>query len=334
MTGPAYTPGMDDFRAAQTRLKDVVSPTPLLESHVVNERLGGRLFLKAENMQRSGAFKIRGAYNRIAQMSEVEKQRGVITYSSGNHAQGVAMAGQLLGTSAIIVMPEDAPEAKKAITRALGAEVVTFDRDTEDSDEVVAKLSAETGRIIVPPSADPRVLAGAGTAALEVFDQLSGLGLVPDDILVPCGGGGLTAATALVAEAVSPRTNTFAMEPEAFDDTRRSLVAGKRLPNPKGIRTICDSIMTPVPNEVTFPINFRLLNGGLVASDQAVCDAMHVVYDIFKMVAEPGAVVGLAAILNGELDIKGRTVVTYLTGGNIDPDRFHDLLGRVSGYGG
>ncbi len=317
---------LEDVRDAAQALSGIINRTPLLQNPDLDAKRAGRLLIKAECAQRTGAFKIRGAYNRIRQMSASEKQRGVITYSSGNHAQGVALASQLLGTSALIVMPEDAAPAKIECTRTLGAIIATFDRGSEDSDEVVSRLRAETGRIIVPPSGDWRVLAGAGTAALELFQQAQNMNTSLDAVLVPCGGGGLTAATAIVMRALSPKTQVFAVEPELFDDTRRSLVAGKRVANPKGQQTICDAIMTPTPNSLTFPINCKLLAGALVVSDDEVRAAMLFAYDQFKIVVEPGAAVGIAAVLSGKLDTKGKTIATFVTGGNIDPDRFCKAL--------
>jgi threonine dehydratase len=284
--------------------------------------MGGRLLLKAENFQRTGAFKIRGAYHRISQMTAAERARGAVTYSSGNHALGVARAAQLLESSAVIVMPSDVPQAKMQAVRALGAEIVTFDRDTEDSAEMVAGIEAETGRIEVPPSAHAQVLAGAGTAALELLEDAGPL----DTVLIPCGGGGLTAATAVVMAEASPGTQVFAAEPELFDDTKRSLEAGRRIPNPKGQRTICDAIMTPIPNTTTFPINHALLAGGVTASDAEVRAAMRFAFEHFKIVTEPGAVIGLAAILNGQIPIKDKAVATVITGGNIAPQRFAELV--------
>lgn len=317
-----------DVMNAQSALKNTVIRTPLLENPDVNARLGGRLLIKAENMQRTGAFKIRGAYNCIRQLDAGQKAKGVVTYSSGNHAQGVALAACLLGTDALIVMPEDVPQAKQAATRALGAKIITFARDKVSSDDVVENLRLETGRTLVPPSADPRVLAGAGTVATEMFDQATALGARPDAVLIPCGGGGLTAATAIVMRALSPQTRVFAVEPDLFDDTRRSLAAGKRLANPRGRRTICDAIMTPIPNDVTFPINRDLLAGGLVASDADVRAAMRFAFEHFSLVVEPGAAVGIAAILNGQINIKGKVIATVVTGGNIDGARFCGLIGQ------
>jgi threonine dehydratase len=312
-----------DIRSAQAALADAVVRTPVLENVDVNEMLGGRLLLKAENFQRTGAFKIRGAYHRILNLTPAERACGTISYSSGNHALGLARAAKMLGTTAVIVMPSDVPAAKMNATRALGAEIVTFDRDTQNIADVVARIKLQTGRIEVPPSAHAHILAGAGTTALELFEDAPAL----DAVLVPCGGGGLTAATAVVMAEASPHTLVYAAEPALFDDTRRSLAAGERLANPVGQRTICDAIMTPIPNDVTFPINLDLLSGGVTASDADVRAAMRFAFEHFKIVTEPGAVVGLAAVLNGQVSIKGKTVATIITGGNIDAARFATLTG-------
>ncbi len=317
---------LGDMWQAAKALEGVVIRTPVLENPDVNDMLGGRLLLKTENLQRTGAFKIRGAYWRMMNMSPEERARGAVTYSSGNHALGVAMAARLLDSSVVIVMPSDVPSAKMAATRALGAEIVTFERYEEESGAVVARIMEETGRLEVPPSAHPQVLAGAGTVALELLEHAFAHNLTYDAVLTPCGGGGLTASTALAMAEASPKTEVYAVEPALFDDTRRSLEAGKRIGNPKGQRTICDAIMTPIPNEVTFPINNDLLAGGLVASDDEVRSAMRFAFDHFKIVAEPGAVVGLAALLNGKIEIKDKVIATVLTGGNIDPVRFASLL--------
>lgn len=320
MTAPPVS--LEDIRRAAPLLAGVIHTTPVLENAEVNAMLGGRLLLKAENFQRTGAFKIRGAYHRMYHMTLAERARGVITYSSGNHALGVARAAQLLGTSALIVMPSDVPAAKMQAVRALGAKIVAFERDQQESGDVVSRIQADTGRIEVPPSAHALVLAGAGTVALELLDDAGPM----DAILVPCGGGGLTAATAVVMAEAAPHTQVFAAEPDLFDDTRRSLLAGRRVGNPKGQRTICDAIMTPIPNAVTFPINQALLAGGMTASDTEIRAAMRFAFEHFKIVTEPGAVVGLAAILNGQVDIADRSVATVITGGNIAAARFAALL--------
>ena len=316
-----YPISLNDVRAANQALQGVVVRTPVLENADVNKELGGRLLLKAENMQRTGAFKIRGAYHRLLWLSEEEKLRGAVSYSSGNHAIGLARACQMMGTSAVIVMPSDAPLTKQAAVRSMGAEVITYDRDTQISADVVQQIISESGRIEVPPSAHPQILAGAGTAALELLDDAAG---PLDAVLIPCGG--LTAATAVVMAEASPNTKVYAAEPELFDDTRRSLIEGKRVPNPKGRRTICDSIMTPIPGEMTFDINRRLLAGGVTASDKDARQAMRFAFEHFKTVIEPGAAVGLAAVLNGQIPIKDKTVGVMITGGNVDATRFTELV--------
>lgn len=311
---------------AAAALCGVVVRTPLLENAEVNERLGGRLLIKAEQFQRTGAFKIRGAFNRMRQMSGEEKRRGVVTYSSGNHAQGVALAARLVGTHATIVMPQDTPTSKIQGTEALSAEVVLFDRDSQSSDEVVTRLRDETGAVTVPPSGDSRVLAGAATAALELHQQAVDVGAELDAVLVPCGGGGLTAATAFLMHELAPTTAVYAVEPALFDDTRRSLEVGTRVANPTGRRTICDAIMTPIPNPHTFEINRRLLAGGLAVDDQSVRRAMRFAFEAYRIVVEPGAAVGLAAILDGAFDVAGRTAAIFMTGGNVDRSRFCSLI--------
>lgn len=326
MAGIQFPLGLSDVNQAAQALAGVVVHTPLLENPDVNDALGGRLLVKAECAQRTGAFKIRGAYWRILNMTDAERRCGVVTYSSGNHALGVAVAARILGSTALIVMPDDVPAAKTAAVRALGAEIVTFRRDAEDSDQVVERLRQQTGRIVVPPSAHPMVMAGAGTVALEIFEQSKLLDATPTSILTPCGGGGLTAATAIVARALSPQTEVFAVEPELFDDTRRSLKAGTSVSNPSGRRTICDAIMTPTPNDVTFPVNHALLAGALVASDDEVRAAMRFAFEKYRIVVEPGAAVGIAAVLNGRIDIAGKTIVTVVTGGNVDPARYCNLI--------
>ena len=307
-------------------LNGVVTRTPLLENLDINELLGGRLLIKAETAQRTGAFKFRGAYNCVRQLTECEKSKGVITYSSGNHGRGLALAARLLGSSALIVMPDDAPDDKVKAIEALGGEIATFNRDRERSDDLVKNLAKDTQRTIVPPSADWRVLAGSAGVALELAQQAEKAGASLDAVLVPCGGGGLTATTALVMRALSPETAVYSAEPLLFDDMRRSLATGERQMNPDGISTICDAIMTPTPTELCFSINRELLAGGLVASDNEVRSAMRFAYEHFKIIVEPGAAVGLAAILSGGVNIKGKTIATIITGGNIASDRFCELL--------
>ncbi len=315
---------LSDIRQAADALSGITIRTPVLENPDVNAELGFRLLLKPENMQRTGAFKFRGAYNCIRQLSVQEKAHGAITYSSGNHALGVALAARMLGTNALIVMPSDVPRAKMAAVRDMGAAITTFERDSVITDDLVARLAKETGRVIVPPSGEPRILAGAGSVALELYEDAPPL----DALVIPCGGGGLTAASAITLKELAPQCKVYSAEPELFDDTARSLRAGKRLANPKGRATICDAIMTAMPNALTFPVNHTLLAGGLIANDNEVRHAMRFAFEHFKIVVEPGAAVGLAAILQGRINTQGKTIATILTGGNIDPTRFSALIDK------
>ena len=310
-------PTLADVKEAAV-LCDQIIQTPLLENPEINSLLSGRLLIKAETAQRTGAFKFRGAYNRIRQMDEAQKKRGVIAYSSGNHAQAAALAAQICGTSALIVMPDDAPLGKIARTRELGGKIITYNRATQVREELAERIQAEGNYVIVPPNEDRRVMAGAGTVALEMLAQTDTF----DAVLVPCGGGGLTAATAIVMQALSPATRVYAVEPELFDDTRRSLDAGERLSNPKGQRTICDAIMTDTPGALTFPINQQLLAGVLTVSDDEVRCAMAFAFEHYKIVVEPGAAVGLAAVLSQKIDIRDKAIGVITTGGNVDAADF------------
>ncbi len=313
-----YPPTLDDVHDAEVALKGVGVETPLLENRDANDQLSGRLLIKAETAQRTGSFKFRGAYNRIRHLTKSQRDRGVVAYSSGNHAQAVASAARMVGISSLIIMPSDAPANKMNRTRELGAEIITYDRATETREEVAERIGVERNLVMVPPNEDARVLAGAGTVALELIRQTKALPITLDAVLVPCGGGGLTAATALVFEALSPATKVFGVEPEQFDDTRRSLEAGRRLANPKGRTTICDSIMTDIPGELTFSINRERLSGVLTVSDDEVRSAMKVGFDQYKTVIEPGAAVGIAAVLHHKIDVSGKAFATIATGGNVD----------------
>ena len=323
-------PTIDEVLEAAGALKGVAVETPLLENVAVDAGLAGRLLVKAETAQRTGSFKFRGAYNRIRQFDDAARARGVIAYSSGNHAQAVADAARLVGARALIVMPDDAPANKMDRTRELGARIVTYDRAVESREAVAERIGTERDLVMVPPNEDARVLAGAGTMALELIRQAEALGATLDAVLVPCGGGGLTAATALVCEALSPVTRVFAVEPELFDDTRRSLEAGERLANPKGRTTICDAIMTDRPGELTFAINRDRLGGVLTVSDDEVRSAMKFAFDQFKIVIEPGAAVGLAAVLGGKIESAGQTIAVVATGGNVDAASYCAALAAAS----
>ncbi|HET6518693.1 MAG TPA: threonine/serine dehydratase [Geminicoccaceae bacterium] len=315
-------PTLDDVRDAAVRLRDVAVRTPLLESEALNALAGGRLLLKAEPLQRTGSFKIRGAYNTIGRLGG----RPVVAYSSGNHAQGVAAAARLLGVPATIVMPADAPRIKLDNTRAYGAEVVTYERDREVREEIGERIAAETGAALVRPYDDPNIVAGQGTVGLETAEQAEAMGARPDAALVPCGGGGLVSGCATALAALVPGIEVHAVEPEGFDDTARSLAAGERQRVVPGARSICDALLIPTPGALTFAINRRLLAGGLAVSDDEVLRAMALAFRHLKLVVEPGGVVALAAALAGRFDCRGRTVAVVLSGGNVDPALFRRAL--------
>lgn len=319
-----------DIEAAARRLDGRAVCTPLLESPLLNEQLGIRLLLKAEPLQRTGSFKFRGAYNRIAMLSETERRRGVVAFSSGNHAQGVAHAAQLLGAPAVIVMPGDAPAIKIANTREYGADVVLYDRHRESREEIGARISAERGLALVRPYDDPGVIAGQGTVGLEIVNQCANRGLVPDLVAASASGGGLIAGIATAVKARLPAAAVYCAEPEGFDDHARSLAAGRRVGHVEGAETLCDALMAPTPGEITFAINRRLLAGGLVASEVAIKTAMSVAFRHFKLVVEPGGACALAAVLQGlqakDDRFSGRTVVVVASGGNIDPIAYGAIL--------
>ncbi len=327
MNAPATIalPGIEDIRKAAANLEGLARHTPLLESPALNDKFGGRLLFKAEVLQRTGSFKFRGAYNKISSLSEDERRDGIIAYSSGNHAQGVAAAAAMFGVRAIIVMPADAPKIKLANVRAMGAEIVLYDREKEDR-EVVARPYVEGGMALVKPFDDPLIIAGQGTTGLEIAEDAQRLGVHLDAVVSPCGGGGLASGIATAVKALSPDTEIWGAEPEYFDDTRRSLAAGERLSNEPGHRSICDAIVTPTPGEITFEINRRLLAGIVAVSDHAVVEAMRDAASFLKLVVEPGGSVAFAALASGEIGLSGRTVAVVLSGGNVDLDLFARLV--------
>ena len=315
-------PSYADVEAAATRLHQVVRRTPLLESDVLNEMAGGRLLLKAESLQRTGSFKLRGAYNTISQL----ERQPVVAYSSGNHAQGVAAAAKFLGVPATIVMPADAPAIKLASTEAWGATVQLYDRQRENREKIGAELAARTGAALVKPYDDPRIIAGQGTVGLELAEQAKEMGATPDVALVPCGGGGLVAGCGMALKHAFPEIDMLAVEPEGFDDTARSLAAGERVSNAPGPNSICDALLAPTPGELTFALNRRQLTGGIAVSDAAVERAMALAFRHLKLVVEPGGAVALAAALDGQVPTRDRTVVVVLSGGNVDPGLFARII--------
>jgi threonine dehydratase len=323
---PLKPPSYADIKAAAERLAGVAVRTPLLESPALNEAVGGRVLLKAETLQRTGSFKFRGAYNFISQLDAEQRRAGVVAYSSGNHAQGVAAAAALLGAPATIVMPTDAPSIKLDNTRALGATVVTYDRHNEPREEIAARLAADSGATLVPPYDHPWTIAGQGTVGLEIAAQAAESSALPDAVLVCCGGGGLTAGIATVFAEVSPETAIHTVEPNGFDDTARSLAAGKLVSNQPGARSICDALLAPEPGRLTLSINRRLVTGGVSVSDDDVRRAMIFAWQTLKLVVEPGGAVSLAAVLSGAVDCRDRVIAAVLSGANVDAAAFAEVL--------
>jgi threonine dehydratase len=327
-TSPApEAPTYDDVVAAAEKIAGHAVITPLLESPLLNEKLGGRLLVKAECLQRSGAFKFRGAYNRISRFGDEQRKAGVVAFSSGNHAQGVAMVARMLNVPAVIVMPTDAPEIKLANTRAYGAEVVVYDRETESREEIGERLAAERRATLVPSYDDPFIIAGQGTVGLEIAAQAREMDAKLDAVIVPCGGGGLISGCALALFEECPKAKLFAAEPEGFDDTARSLAASERLCNDPGGKTFCDALVLPTPGALTFSINRRLLAGGFALGDAKTARAMKAAFQYLKLVVEPGGAVALAAALTGAYDCRGKTVSVVCSGGNVDPGVFAAALG-------
>jgi threonine dehydratase len=324
-------PIYEDVAAAARRMQGHAQVTPLLNNAVLDERTGAKVLLKAENLQIIGAFKFRGAFNRLVQLNAEERSRGVIAWSSGNHAQGVAAAAQRLGIRAAIVMPSDAPTIKVDGTRRLGAEIVFYDRRREDREQIGRSLAKERGATLVPSYDDPHIIAGQGTLAIEAVAQARSIYDQQLDVfLAPCGGGGLISGCSLALHELSPATKIYCVEPAGFDDTARSLVSGRRESIDPNANTACDALMSPAPGALTFPINRRLLTAGLTVTDEMVFRAMFFAWKELKLVVEPGGAVALAALLHGLIDCRGKTVCIVLSGGNVDPDTYRDALAAAS----
>jgi threonine dehydratase len=319
-------PTYADVEAAAKRIAGVAVRTPLLNFPVLDERLGARVFLKAETFQRTGSFKFRGAYNKIAAMPESRRAGGVVAYSSGNHAQAVAAAAKLRGMKAVIVMPSDAPKLKRERTAALGAAVVLYDRDREDRAAIAHMIAEQHGATIVPPYDDPLIIAGQGTAGREIVEDLEKLGLRPELVVLGASGGGMAAGISLAIHALAPSADFYTAEPEGFDDTLRSFKSGQREANPKMSGSICDSLLTAMPGKLTFPITSKLIGKGVTASDGDVGHAIAYAFRELKLVVEPGGAIGLAALLAGKLDVTGKVAVAVLSGGNVDADLFCRLI--------
>ena len=315
-----------DIDAAARAIAPFAVRTPLLSPPVLGERIGAKVFVKPEVLQRTGSFKFRGAFNKLSSIPANARGGGVVAFSSGNHAQGVAAAAQILNMRATIVMPADAPLAKRERTKALGAEVVLYDRDREDREAIARDIAGKRGATLVPPYDDPMVIAGQGTVGREIAEDLAALGIDPDVVVVPVSGGGLVAGVATAIKARFPKAMVISAEPEGFDDHARSLRAGKREAHGASGRTICDALMALTPGEITFAINSRLLAKGVTASDAEVVAAVAFAFRELKLVVEPGGAVGLAAVLAGHVEARGKNVVIVLSGGNVDADLYAKLI--------
>jgi len=320
----AFAASFDDVRAAADRLRGVVHRTPVATSGTLDARAAARVALKCESLQRVGAFKIRGAYNAIAQLPDDARRAGVVAFSSGNHAQGVALAARLLGAPATIVMPDDAPAAKLAATRGYGANVVTYDRARINRAELAGSIARERGGTVIPPYDHPAIIAGAGTAALELFEDAGPF----DVLLVPLGGGGLLAGSSLTAQALAPDCRVYGVEPEAGDDWVQSWRADTivTIPVPK---TIADGQQTQAPGELTWPIARALAAGVLTVTDDEIRAAMRFAFERLKLVVEPSGASALAALLHGKIDAGGARVGVILSGGNVDATRFAECIGAA-----
>jgi threonine dehydratase len=308
---------LGDIRAAAARIKGAAVRTPLLRSDALDAATGARVFVKAECLQRGGAFKFRGAMNAIASMSEAERARGVLAYSSGNHAIAVSTVCRLFGAPAVIVMPADVPRAKLDVVRAQGAEIVLYDRVHESRESIGAKLSHARGLHLVAPFNDARVIAGQGTVGLEIGEEIA-----PDIVLVPASGGGLAAGVAVAL----PGARVYLVEPEGHDDAARSLASGRIETNAPGVRSICDALMSPAPGEITFAIGRELWAGAAAVADAATLRAMRFAFERLKLVLEPGGAIALAAALEGAIDLKGANVAVVASGGNVDAEMFARAL--------
>jgi threonine dehydratase len=316
-----------DVDAAAQAIAPFAVRTPLLSFAPLDQRVGGRILIKPETLQRTGSFKFRGAFNKLSSIPSEARAAGVVAFSSGNHAQGVAAAAQLLKMPATIVMPSDAPASKRERTKGYGAEVVLYDRLKEDREAIARKIAGDRGATLVPPYDDPKIIAGQGTAAREFCEDLALLGLKPDIVAAPASGGGLIAGTAIATKARFPDATIMTAEPEGFDDHALSFRSGRREPHRAERTTICDALMAMIPGEITFAINQKLVAGGVTASDAEVGEAVAFAFRELKLVVEPGGAVALAALLAGRIDARGKTAVIVLSGGNVDADMFARLIG-------
>jgi len=311
-----------DIRDAARRLHGEAIVTPLLEFPDLNEKVEGRVLIKPECLQRVGAFKFRGAFNRLSRLSAAQRERGVVAFSSGNHAQGVALAARLIGAPALIVMPADAPQVKIQGTRSHGAEIVFYDRVLQNRETIAKEIALARRAVIVPAYNDTDIIAGQGTVGLEIAAQATAATAALDLCIGPVGGGGLMAGVSTAIKALSPATEIWGVEPEGFDDTRLSIASGRRRGAPSHPRSLCDALEAPMPGALTFPLLRRNLAGLTAVSDREVLNAMRYAFLVLKLVVEPGGVVALAALLAGKIRLRGRTTAIILSGGNVDPELF------------
>jgi threonine dehydratase len=319
-------PTYADVMAARARIGALACRTPLIEHPALNAAVGGRVLLKAENLQRVGAFKFRGAYNKVAQVDKAAFPGGVVACSSGNHAQGVAAAATLRGLKSTIIMPSDAPRLKIERTKAFGGEVIAYDRVKEDRDAIARAICEKRSAALVHPFDDPDVIAGQGTVGMEMMEQAEASGLEPDIVLVGASGGGLIGGVSLAVKEARPETLIYSVEPAGFDDLARSLARGERQRNEHLSGSICDALMAATPGEITFEMAKRNLAGGLAVSDEEAKAAVRFAFRELKLVVEPGGAVSLAAILARKLDFAGKTVMAVLSGGNVDPAVFSEII--------
>ena len=325
-TRKGTTMNIDMIHAAAARIGTNLHRTPLLSSTLLDQIAGRRVLIKAECLQKTGSFKARGGWSAVSALDPETRKSGVIAFSSGNHAQGVAHAARQHGIPAVIIMPSDAPQAKIAGTRALGAEVVLYDRETEAREDIGDRLSAERGLTLIRPFDEPQVIAGQGTCGLEIAAQAAEQGVSRADVLVCCGGGGLTSGIALALASEAPGLRVRPVEPEGFDDVGRSLASGGIERNARLSGGLCDAILTPQPGDMTFPIMARLCGPGLVVSDDEALHAMALAFRHLRVVAEPGGAVALAAALFHGATLEGEAVICTISGGNVDPAVFARAL--------
>ncbi len=325
----SWSPTFPDIESAAVQIEPQAVRTPLLRHDALDQISGGRLFVKAEPLQRTGSFKFRGAYNRISRLSDAEKKGGVVAFSSGNHAQGVAAAARLSGCHAVILMPNDAPRIKVQATLAEGAEVIHFDRYKDDREALGAEIARTRGAILVPPYDDPYIVAGQGTLGLEIVADLAEMGLKPDVVSACASGGGMMAGLSLAVKTLCPQARMVVAEPAGFDDHALSLAAGRRMAHSGDATTLCDALMAAIPGEITFPINQKLLSGAVDATDDEVLAAMAAAFRYLKLVVEPGGAAALAAALQGKLQLNGGVGVVVASGGNVDPQVYRRALDLV-----